>query len=95
VLVNAWNGVTVNIPWYRVDMLYIWACGRIAYAREMRKLTNMRRRWVAISPHGRVELGVGNYSEALTQAAKLGPISYSDIPNGLIFYNTDLGRIPQ
>jgi hypothetical protein len=51
-----------------------------------------RRAWQAISPHGTVVLGSHmTYAEALTMAAKLGTVSYSDLQHGLIFYNTDLG----
>jgi len=93
-IVKAWNGVNVDIPWYRVDLFYMWVRGRLAYAREVHTLATVKRRWVAISPHGRVELGVADYAEALTRAAKLGSVSYTDMQYGCIFYNTDLGKNP-
>jgi hypothetical protein len=91
-IVTAWNGVRVDIPWYRMDLIYMWASGRLKYKWHMRRLERMTRRWVAISPHGQVELGMVNYAEALGRASKLGGVSYTDMQYGFIFYNTDLGK---
>lgn len=51
-----------------------------------------RREWTAHNPFGYFELGYYSREKAIAKVAKMGKVTFVDEPNGLIFYDTHLGR---
>jgi hypothetical protein len=51
-----------------------------------------RRLWQAVAPNSTpIRLGVLTEAQAVERTSKMGPVSYVDVPNGFVFFNTHLG----